>query len=120
MFVTKWSTNGSLDGEFIRSQGVAVASDGSIYVSDTNNHQIQKFNSDGVFVIKWGTQGSGDWEFKSPVGVAVAFGGSVYVQIKPTTPSRSFQWGRNSGTCYQPAHHRRYQTNSKCCGLIRC
>jgi tripartite motif-containing protein 71 len=93
VFVTKWSTNGSLDGEFIRSQGVAVASDGSIYVSDTNNHQIQKFNSDGVFVIKWGTQGSGDWEFKSPVGVAVAFGGSVYVSDQTNHPAEEFSMG---------------------------
>jgi len=58
---------------------VAVASDGSIYVSDTNNHRIQKFTSEGVFVNKWGTDGTGYRQFLYPAGVAVASDGSVYV-----------------------------------------
>ena len=62
---------------------VAVAPDGTVYVSDTNNHRIQKFTSEGVFIKTWGTQGikwaSANWEFVHPRGVAVASDGNVYV-----------------------------------------
>ena len=43
MFVTKWGTYGTGDGQFKKPWGVAVAPDGSVYVSDSYNHRIQKF-----------------------------------------------------------------------------
>ena len=43
VFVSKWGTGGTGNGEFSGPEGVAVASDGSVYVSDVNNHRIQKF-----------------------------------------------------------------------------
>ena len=53
--VTKWGTNGTGDGEFEGGpNGVAVASDGSVYVGDEWG-KVQKFTSEGVFVSKWGT-----------------------------------------------------------------
>ena len=74
-----WGTRGAGDGEFFYPEGIAVASDGSVYVADHNNHRIQKFTPGGVFVSKWGTFGAGDGEFKEPWGVALAPDGSVYV-----------------------------------------
>ena len=59
--------------------GVVVASDGSVYVADSNNHRIQKLTSAGGFVYEWGTQGSGEEEFYRPTGVAVAPDSSAYV-----------------------------------------
>jgi len=63
---------GTGDGEFDFAGGVAVASDGSVYVSDWFNHRIQKFTSEGVLVSKWGTEGTGDGQFIQPATVAVA------------------------------------------------
>ena len=63
---------GTGDGEFNRPAAFAVASDGSVYVSDWFNHRIQKFTSEGVFVSKWGTEGTGDGQFIQPATVAVA------------------------------------------------
>ena len=63
---------GTGDGEFDSAGDVAVASDGSVYVSDWFNHRIQKFTSEGVFVSKWGTEGTGDGQFIQPATVAVA------------------------------------------------
>jgi len=78
-FSLEWGTFGTGDGEFEKPWGVAVASDGSVYVSDWGNERIQKFTSEGVFVSKWGTFGTGDGEFNQPIGIAVASDGSVYV-----------------------------------------
>lgn len=43
-FLLKWGTNGEGDGEFSGPQGVVVAPDGSVYVSDCGNDRIQKFS----------------------------------------------------------------------------
>ena len=43
VFVSKWGTYGAGDGQFSYPWGVAVASDGSVYVADSYNQRIQKF-----------------------------------------------------------------------------
>jgi len=58
--------------------GIAVAADGNIYVTDSYNCSIQKFNSSGNFLAQWGTSGSGPGQFSSPSGVAVDSDKNVY------------------------------------------
>ena len=78
-FVTKWGSNGSGDGQFSNPHGVIVDSSGNVYVVDTSNNRIQKFNSSGTFIAKWGSGGSGDGQFNYPYGLAVDSSGNVYV-----------------------------------------
>ena len=52
-----WGTAGSGDGEFQNPQDVAIDSLGNLYVTDTNNHRIQKFDNNGQFIIEWRTFG---------------------------------------------------------------
>ena len=59
--------------------GIAFDLDGSIYVSDTLNHRVQRFTRDGVFLSTWGSFGDGDGQFNMPWGVAVDPIGDVYV-----------------------------------------
>lgn len=66
-----WYFNGPSD--------IAIASDGSVYVADTENHRIQQFNARGDFIRTWGIKGSDDGQFDSPKGIAIAPDGSVYV-----------------------------------------
>ena len=43
VFVSKWGTAGTGDGQFDLPKGIAATSDGSIYVVDLRNNRIQKF-----------------------------------------------------------------------------
>ena len=66
-------------GQFDAPVGVSVAADGSVYVADTRNDRIQRFDASGRFVGTWGTNGTGEGQFNGPWGVAVAPDGDVYV-----------------------------------------
>jgi sugar lactone lactonase YvrE len=78
-FITEWGSSGSGNGQFNGPWGVAVDSSGNVYVADSVNNRIQKFDVDGVFITKWGSVGDGDGQFSSPEGVAVDSSGNVYV-----------------------------------------
>lgn len=68
------------DGEFNSPTGVALDKDGNIYVGDTDNHSIQKFDKTGKFLARWGgNPGAAEGEFYYPRGVAVGSEGEVYV-----------------------------------------
>jgi tripartite motif-containing protein 71 len=92
---------GSGDGEFNTPFGVAVAPDGTVYVTDTLNYRVQAFDNSGTFLGTWGREGSADGEFNTPMGVAVAPDGTVYIvdagnyriQYFDTAGAYLGQWG---------------------------
>ena len=62
----------------ISVRGVAVDKDDNIYVSDSGNDCVYKFNKNGELLERVGKKGSGPGEFNYPQGVAVA-GDHVFV-----------------------------------------
>lgn len=69
------------NGTFNEPWGIAVSQDGYVYVTDTWNHRIEKFDADGRFISAWGTFGQGETptSFYGPRGLAVDAYGRVYV-----------------------------------------
>src|SRR5262249_50702417 len=66
-FLLKWGVpSGTGNGELISSTGVATDASGNVYVADTGNHRIQKFDASGTFLTTWGSSGSGNGQFSFP------------------------------------------------------
>ncbi len=78
VFILEWGVPGAGDGKFDYPCGIAVDSDGCVYVADAYNHRIQKFESDSAYITQWGEFGNGNGQFYYPSGVAVDSTGNVY------------------------------------------
>lgn len=60
-------------------RGIAVDSQGQVFIADTGNKRIVVFDEDGNYLTEFGTGGFDPGQFDEPVGVAVASDGTVYV-----------------------------------------
>ena len=118
---------GGLGGEFNFPGAVATDSAGDVYVADSSNNRIEKFNSSGVFLLAWGKDvggvgqntctvaancqaGSvggqgGEFAGNGPDGVAIDASDNVYVtessgnRVQKFDSSGTFllAWGKNVG-----------------------
>jgi DNA-binding beta-propeller fold protein YncE len=87
-FLTKWGSYGSKDAQFKSPFGLAVDSQGDVYVGDPGNYRVQKFDSEGNFLTKWGSSGFRNGQFSEDLAdIAVDGQGNVYV----TDRSNGFQ-----------------------------
>jgi len=77
--VAVWGSWGTGEGQFHWPSGIATDADGNVYVVDTYNNRIQKFDSSGTFISTWGSSGSGEGEFYHPCGIATDASDNVYV-----------------------------------------
>jgi sugar lactone lactonase YvrE len=70
---------GGARGQFSAPAGLAVDREGNLYVADSGNHRIQKFDGDGHFLGTFGSAGGNEGQFNEPWGVAVDGEGNIYV-----------------------------------------
>jgi NHL repeat len=116
--------NGALGGEMSGPSGVATDASGNVYVADSQNHRIQKFDAAGNFQRAWGknvngagvfgicttaascqagTGGTLGGEMNVPVDITTDASGNVYVadagnqRIQKFDTSGNWQraWGKN-------------------------
>jgi DNA-binding beta-propeller fold protein YncE len=77
-------------GQLRSPWGITVDSHGDVYVTDTGNHRVQKFDRDGNFITQWGGFGGGDSQFNFPYGIVVDARGSVFVVDSGNTRVEQF------------------------------
>lgn len=103
LIAMKFGETGVDDGEFSSPTGIALDKDGNIYVADTDNHSIQKFDKDGKFLARWGGDPSDDeGAFYYPRGLTTDQDGNVYVadsgnnRVQKIDPNGNYirAWGK--------------------------
>lgn len=91
----KWGKNPLVSLEFVRTIGeletedeniafhipsdIAVDDQGNIYVLDSGNHRIQKFDPEGKYLATFGRRGQGPAEFYLPSSLDLDHQGYMYV-----------------------------------------
>ncbi|OGO06003.1 MAG: hypothetical protein A2Y73_07430 [Chloroflexi bacterium RBG_13_56_8] len=84
-FVRMWGVFGEtsqLDGAgnvFYGPRGLAFDSQGNLYVADTGNKRIIKYDPQGEMIAAVGGMGDGDGQLQEPVGIAIDQEGDLYV-----------------------------------------
>lgn len=96
-FIRSFGASGNQPGEFSGPVNLTVTQSVSrvqnfnppinpmIYVTDSKNNRIQKFDINGNFLLEWGSQGTLPGEFNTPMGIDIDFEGNIFVA----------DWGNN-------------------------
>lgn len=91
-------------GEFNAPGGVAIGTNGHLYVADFYNHRIQELQRGGTFIRQWGVTGEkgiGAGEFNYPTDAALGHDYTLYAadgyndRVQAFTPDGAFshKWG---------------------------
>lgn len=101
------SSSGTGTGQFSQPYHTAVDSSGNVYVTDTGNCRVQKFDANGNYITQWGSNGTGNGQFSSPMGITVDRDGNILVvdyindpHIQKFDPNGNFlaRWGSQGYT----------------------
>lgn len=85
--------------QFQQSPRFAIDSLGNIYIANSGNNRIDKFDSTGALVLQWGESGTGPGQFQGVGDVAVDTSDNIYVssgnRIQKFDSSGAFlaEWG---------------------------
>lgn len=69
--IRRFGSKGSKEGELFLPSNLAVDADGNVYVSDTGNTRVEKFDPQGKFVRQFGANGDQPGTFTRPKGIAL-------------------------------------------------
>jgi len=78
-YSSQFGSSGTGNEEFNRPHGIAIDGSGNIWVVDTYNHRVQKFNSSGVYQSQFGSAGSENGEFAYPNDITIDEYGNLWI-----------------------------------------
>jgi len=70
---------GDVPGSFLFPTWITLDAVGNLYVADTLNSRVQKFDPDGKYLMEFGKRGNAYGQFDKPKGVGVDSFGNLYV-----------------------------------------
>ena len=94
--VLSFGSKGSSVGMFQSPWGVAVNARDEIAVTDSGNHRVQIFNSDGNYLRSFGRLGNKNGEFQGPKGIAFDKNREIFSWLRVGIPESRFSVGRVS------------------------
>jgi YD repeat-containing protein len=78
-YTSSIGSSGTGNGQFAHPAGVAVDTQGNLWVVDENNRRVEEFNSAGEYVTKFGSPGTGNGQFSRPTAIAISPQGNLWV-----------------------------------------
>ena len=104
------TTEGDAPGKLAKPRGITVDDAGNIYIADTNNGRVQKFDANGKFLLVFGEKGKNAGQLSEPNGVAVDRTGRIYVtdanrhRLLRYSPDGTYEkeWSGPPGDFYGP------------------
>ena len=78
-FMGEFSKYGDGDGQLIWPVGIALDSQGNVYVTDEWMNRVSIFDKDGNFLSLWGSSGDGNGEFAGLAGIAIDQQDNLYI-----------------------------------------
>jgi len=94
----QFGTIGGLDSGYFNSPtDLAIDNrNGDIYVVDSGNNRVQRFDSEGAFLSEFGQFGAENGSFSSPWGIAIDNSGYVYISDTKNARIEKFMPGKFS------------------------
>lgn len=101
-----WGGYGTAEGQFQSPRGISIDSANNIYVADSSNRCVQKFDPQGNFILKWGTISSTGGKISFPYGISIDTYDNIYITDPPNCCVQKFdsqgnfilKWGSNGTT----------------------
>ena len=78
-FVNAFGEKGAGEAQFAKTLFMAFGPDGAIYVTDTDNFRIQKFNGTGEFAFDIQMKAESKFRLINPTAIAIGTDSSIYV-----------------------------------------
>jgi DNA-binding beta-propeller fold protein YncE len=79
VYVREWGAEGAAVGELKQPRGITVDSQGTLYITDSMNHRIVKYDSTGTLLATWGSFGTGPGQFDHPVDIEADAIGHLFI-----------------------------------------
>jgi streptogramin lyase len=78
-YATKFGETGTEAGKLKNPWGVAVNSEGKLWVVDSANNRVEKFGAEGTYISKFGESGTEAGQLKEPRGIAIDSAGHIWI-----------------------------------------
>jgi hypothetical protein len=103
------ANGGSAPSQFRGATDIMVDNrDGDIYVVDSGNNRVERFDRDGRFISEFGSAGRSDGQFDRPYGIAIDKDGYIFVadsgnkRIEKFAPGRLLNNPNSANNVYYP------------------